>query len=167
MRLISTRRGLALAILAMATGPGLAAPAAAFPVLRFFEGRTEGTGRLKVLLRSAETVGVASFGRVAEDGTLLLAQTVSEGGKAPRTREWRIRETAPGRYSGSLTDAIGPVTGETVGDRLRLRYRMKGDLRVEQWLTLAPGGRAASNRLVVRKFGLTVATLDETIRKRD
>jgi hypothetical protein len=42
---------------------------------------------------------------------------------------------------------------------------MRGDMDVDQWLTLAPGGRTARNVLRVRKMGLTVAALDETIRK--
>ncbi|MGA1798861.1 hypothetical protein VH567_08780 [Sphingomonas sp. 4RDLI-65] len=38
-------------------------------------------------------------------------------------------------------------------------------MRVDQWLTLSPDGQVAQNHLVVRKLGVTVATLDEIIRK--
>jgi hypothetical protein len=146
-----------------------AAPAqpGAFPMIRFFEGRTEGKGTLKVALSGPRALAVQSRGQMQRDGTLVLRQTIEESGKAPRNREWRIREVAPGRYAGTLTDATGPVTGETQGNRVRIRYRMKGGLDVEQWLTPAPGGRSARNSMTIRKFGLTFASVEETIRKLD
>lgn len=141
--------------------------ASQFDVIQFFEGRTEGRGVLKVALRSPETIRVESRGRVQPDGTLLLVQEVSRGDRPKRKREWRMREVAPGRYTGTLSDAAGPVTAEAKGNRLHLRFRMKGGLEAEQWLTLAPNGRSAHNLLTVRKFGITVGKLDETIRKLD
>lgn len=147
-----------------------AAPApqpSGFPMIRFFEGRSEGKGTLKVALSSPRALAVRSSGRMERDGTLVLRQTIEEAGKAPRNREWRIREVAPGRYAGTLTDATGPVKGETQGKRVRITYKMKGGLDVEQWLTPAPGGRSAHNAMTIRKFGLTFASVDETIRKLD
>jgi hypothetical protein len=139
--------------------------APAFPAIGFFQGRTQGEGQLRTVLKAPMSVTVQSIGRVAGDGSLILTQRIQEGAKRERTREWRMREIAPGRYSGALTDASGPVSGEASGNRLRFSYRMKGGLDVEQWLTLAPDGRSADNVLVVRKFGITVATLRERIRK--
>lgn len=139
-----------------------------FDPIRFFTGRTEGTGRLKVVLRRGHPVRVHGRGRVAPDGALLLDQTVDEEGKPPRTRQWRIRRTAPGRYAGTLTDARGPVTVESIGNRLHIRFKQaSGGVAIEQWLTLALDGRSARNRLVARKLGIAVAHLDETIRKLD
>lgn len=42
---------------------------------------------------------------------------------------------------------------------------MKGGMRVDQWLTLSADGQVAQNHLIVRKLGVTIATLEETIRK--
>jgi hypothetical protein len=42
---------------------------------------------------------------------------------------------------------------------------MKGGFRAKQLLTLRPDGRSAHNVLVVRKFGVTVAVLDEVIER--
>ncbi len=56
------------------------------------------------------------------------------------------------------------MTGEAVGNRLHLAFRMRGGMMVDQWLTLSPDARVAQNRLIVRKLGMTVATLGETIR---
>lgn len=137
-----------------------------FDPLRFFEGRLEGRGRLDTIFASPVDILVESDGRV-EGGTLHLTQVIHEGDKLARTRRWVIREISPGRYSGTLTDAEGAVTGRTIGNRLHLAFTMDGGLPTEQWLTLSPDGRRAYNVLTVRKFGLPVAKLAEDIRKLD
>ena len=38
---------------------------------------------------------------------------------------------------------------------------------IEQWITIQPGGRTARNRMVFRKFGMKVASAEETIRRVD
>lgn len=156
-------------LLALAgAAPAAATPAAAAPrfdAIAFFTGATEGRGRLHVALHRPKPVAVDGTGRVAPDGTLVLRQVVEQNGKPARTREWRIRANAPGHYTGTLSDAAGPITGESVGARLHLTFRMKGGLAAEQWLTLAPDGRSARNVLTVRKLGIPVARLVETIRR--
>lgn len=146
---------------------GLAAAQPVFAPATFFAGRTEGRARLEVMFGSPRPVHIAGDGRVERDGTLVLDQAVTQAGKPPKRREWRIRETAPGRYAGTLTDASGPVSGTVTGNCLRLRYPMKGGLNAEQWLYLQPGGRTALNRMSITKFGIPVARLEETITKRD
>ena len=148
--------------------PG-AQPSAAptFSPQRFFEGDTEGTGVLRIVGHRRRPVHVRGSGRVKPDGLLVLSQSVEEGGKPPRQRRWTIRQVSPGKYAGTLSDAAGPVTGEVVGNLLHLRFRMAGGLAAEQRLYLQADGRSAENRLVVRKLGITVAVLDETIRKVD
>ena len=150
-------------------GGGQEFPAAAAPrfdPMAFFTGRLKGEGRLNKLFSAATAVRVDSTGHV-EDGVLHLAQVIHEGEKPARRREWTMREVSPGRYRGALDDAVGPVTLEATGNRLHIAFTMKGGLPVEQWLTLSPDGRTANNILKVRKFGLTVAVLSETIRKAD
>ena len=143
-----------------------AAASSTFDPLRFFAGRTEGRGRLHVAMRRSRDVQVHGRGSVAGD-TLVLDQTVERAGVAPATRQWRIRRIAPGRYVGTLSDATGPVTGESAGDTLHLSFCGAHGVRFDQWLRLAPDGRSAQNRLTVRKLGITLARLDETIRRVD
>lgn len=95
-----------------------------------------------------------------EDGALVLDQVVNEGSKPAKQRTWHIREDSSGRYSGTLTDASGPIADEVEGNRLHLGFAMKGGLATDQWLTLAADGRSAHNIMVVKKFGLRVAVLD-------
>ncbi|HYZ49031.1 MAG TPA: DUF3833 family protein [Sphingomonas sp.] len=143
------------------------APQPVFDPAVFFAGRTRGEATLKVVLKRAEPVHVEGRGRVTQEGTLILDQTVARGGRAPETRQWRIRSAGGGRVFGSLSDATGPVTGEIRGNMLHLRYPMKGGVDADQRIYLQPGGRTALNRMTISKFGLTVGRLDETIRKLD
>jgi hypothetical protein len=145
--------------------PGSTAPT--FQLNSFFAGSTEGRGVLKVIFSAPKPVVVHGTGRIDPDGTLVLSQRVQEEGKPARQREWRIRENLGNRYAGTLSDASGPVDGAVTGNRLHLAFNMKGGLHAEQWLDLAPDGRSAQNYMLVRKFGVVVASLHERIRKVD
>jgi len=80
-------------------------------------------------------------------------------------RTWRLQPQGSGGHHATLTDAVGPVEVQADGNLLHIRFVMKGGLGVEQWIYLQADGRSALNRMVVRKFGIPVATLRETIRK--
>ena len=142
------------------------APTPAGPVfdpVAFFAGRTEGRGILKVALHRRVTTLVEGRGRVDSAGTITLDQTVRRGNEAPTRRTWRLTRVGPDRYTGTLSDAAGPVTGDVRGGRLHLHFRMKGGLAADQWLVLEPSGTVARNVLLIAKLGVTVARLDETI----
>ncbi|MBB5698139.1 DUF3833 family protein [Sphingomonas yantingensis] len=143
----------------------LRAPSPVFDPIVFFAGATRGDGVLKVLTRLREAITVAGRGTVTADGTIVLEQDVRRTRGRSKHRIWHLRRTAPGRYAGTLSDAAGPVVGEVAGNRLHLAFAMAGGLRAQQWLYLLPGGHVARNRMVVTKFGIAVASLDETIRR--
>lgn len=144
----------------------VASPAAAatFDPLTFFAGQTEGRGTLRVMLSRRRPVVVHGHGRVA-DGTLVLDQIVIGGGDAPSERRWTFRAAGPGRYTGTLSDATGPVAGTVDGPRLHLHFHVHRGIVADQWLDLAPDGASAHNRMTFRKMGVVVARLDETIRR--
>lgn len=146
-----------------ATRPAQRAAAPRFDAVAFFAGRSEGKGVLKVALHRASTTLVEGDGHVTADGGIVLDQTVQRAGKPATHRRWVLHPTGAGRYGGTLSDAVGPVDGRTEGNLLQLRFAMKGGLRAEQFLYLQPGGRIARNVMIVRKLGLPVARLDETI----
>jgi len=154
-------------LLFLASALSIASPAhATFDPVEFFRGHSEGRGELKILLQSAVRIDVKSEGRDERDGTLLLIQRVSQQGQEPRTRYWRLKRQSPTQFTGTLTDAAGPVTVDVVGDRARIRYTMKNRMSVEQWLT-PTGPRTVDNQMRVRRFGVVVARFSETIRKLD
>ncbi|MDC8755261.1 DUF3833 family protein [Erythrobacter sp. sf7] len=158
------------------TAPVIArAEAPRFDPFVFFLGESRGTATLKKALSDPVPVTVESRGRIviephheaswdaAPTRVLVLDQTVIEGAKKPRERQWRLIEVAPGYYEGTLTDAIGPVRGRSEGNRLVLEYRMKGGFSVRQELTLSEDGQRAYNVLKVSQLGVTVAVLAEEI----
>ena len=163
---------IALALAMAGTGTGCVpaghlvryrAPAPSFDPIAFFAGPTEGVGSLKIAFRHRQATLVRGTGRRDGDAAIVLDQDVRRGDEKPTHRTWRLHRVAPGRYAGTLTDASGPVAGDVLGNRLHLAFAMKGGLKAEQWLYLQPGGEVARNRMVVTKFGIPVASLDEVI----
>lgn len=159
------------------TAPVARAEAPRFDPFTFFLGASRGEGMLDKVLSDSVPVRVESRGRIESAAipetswsapsrnVLVLDQTVREGDKPARQRQWRLVEVAPGRYEGTLTDAIGPVRGAASGNRLVLEYPMKGSFKVRQELTLSPDGERAQNVLKVSQLGVTVAVLVEDIRR--
>lgn len=163
--------GATAVLLALASCTAPAPPEAsqsgpAFDPITFFTGPTHGEGRLDQIFKAERTIAVDSIGRPTRDGSLTLTQRIALEGDPPRIRTWKLKQMAPGRYVGTLTDASGPVETVAIGRAIRIRYPMKGGLTVEQWLNLLPGGRVIDNRMTVHKWGLRVATLRERITKR-
>ena len=160
-----TRTGAIAALLALSAGASAQAPKPFDPVA-FFTGVTQGRGELKELMGKPKKTSTHSVGRVDKDGWLVLDQKVMVEGDPVRQRRWRLKQTSPGKYSGTLSDAKGPVEAEVRGQTVRIRYVMKGNIKVEQELTPLPGGRAVINRGTFRKFGMKVALMKEQIDKR-
>lgn len=133
--------------------------------LTFFTGTTHGAGTIKILFKGTQALQVASHGRPDGHGGIILEQTVHQGSDAPKDRRWDLRPTSATTVTGTLTDASGPVTGSISANAVSLAYPMKGGLTASQTLILQPGGRVLLNHMTVKKFGLTVATIDERITK--
>ena len=132
--------------------------------MRFFDGKTESLSTIKLIMRKpyrSKTIGTGEI----DSGVLKLVQRVQEDGKAPYQRLWKIRQVAPGRFSGSMSEATGPIVVEQVGERYRFRFKMKGNLSIEQWLIPMPGGTEAKSKLSIRKYGMVVGRSEGTIRK--
>jgi Protein of unknown function (DUF3833) len=151
-----------LAAAAPASPPAPAGPEA------FFLGRTEGAGTVAMVLSGAHKVVDHSRGRLDRSGALILDQVVEEEGKPARRRSWRLVRAGGNRIAGTISDAAGPVAGDIAGNVLHLKYRtVEGGASVEQWITLRPDGRTAANRMVFRKFGFKLATMESVIRRLD
>ena len=131
----------------------------------FFDGDTIGEGVLQIDVVGKRRTHVVGHGHIASDGTVVLVQDVAQYNKVSRTRTWHIHPLGHGRFTGTLTDATGPVAAYPRGNMLHIGYVARGGLAVEQWLYLQPGERTALNRMVVRKLGVVIASLKETITK--
>ena len=152
---------------AIALAGAAAAPAPALDMTAFFTGHTRTENVLKIVFKSPARLIVDSVGGKGDRGDFVLIDTVREEGKPVRTRKWIMRPIGPNHFTGSLTDATGPVDVVVNGRRAVIRYTMKGGLKVIQQMDLQPDGRTLSNHVVVRKFALKFASVDGTVRKLD
>ena len=133
--------------------------------LRFFEGRTEMLSLVKVMMKKPYQSRTVGTGRILPDGSLSLIQHINDHGKPSTQRRWLIREISPGKFTGTMSEAVGPVQVQQIGGKFLFRFKMKGKLAIEQWLTPLPGGKAARSKVTVKKFGMRVASSEGTIRK--
>jgi hypothetical protein len=78
-----------------------------------------------------------------------------------------MHPAGPNRFTGSLSDAVGPVEVSVSGRSAQIRYTMKGGLKVDQLLDLQGDGRTLTNRVSVKRFGFRFARVDGKIRKLD
>ncbi len=157
-----------LLVASMARAPAHAAdPPRVFTLQTAFAGKSEGNGTLKLFLGKPRRLHVRSHGSVQPDGTFRLEQTVTFAGEAPRDRVWVVSEAGPNRFRAFLSDAAGPVTGQTSGRRLSLRYRARGPFFMRQELELLPDGRTIDNVGVITLLGIPVGRLEETIVRKD
>lgn len=157
---------IAAAIALAASSAPAAAPSRQLDLDAFFTGRTHADNDLKIVFHRTTKLIVDSVGH-RQGKEFILVDTVHEGDKPVRMRKWVTHQVAPGRYAGTLSDATGPVDIIVSGDSATVRYKMKGGLDVVQQMTLQGDGRALSNHVVAKKFGLTFAHVDGTIRKLD
>ena len=160
------RTAVLLAPLLLTACASVELPAGPAPIdpIAFFTGETHGTGSLNPIVGKATNVTVASTGTPTASG-LRLVQRITEGAKPERTRIWVIAPAGPGRFTGTLTDAAGPVTMTVAGPRAFVAYATPSGLRIRQQLALQSDGRTILNHLEAFKLGVRVASLDETIRK--
>ena len=143
-----------------------AAALTALDPLSFFTGPSHGVGTIKIILKGVQPIHVTSRGRPDGHGGMYLDQDVIEGSKPSQARHWYLRPTSATTLAGSLApDASGPVTGSLSEQTLTLSYPMKGGMTATQTLIVQPGGRVLLNHMIVKKFGLTVATIEERISK--
>ena len=149
----------------------LAAPSAATAgtddPLTFFAGRTESIGTVKIAMKKPYRSRAIGEGQITSDGTLILVQRVEDQGQLPKERRWKMHKVGPGKYSGTMTEAKGPVVVEEVGGKYRFRFRMDGSVAIEQWLIPAADRRSAASKVTIRKYGVVVGRSDSVIRKLD
>ena len=153
------------AALALAISLATPAPAEETDPMRFFVGRTESVGTVKIAIKKPFRSVATGKGEIMSDGSLHLVQRIDDQGQPPKERRWRMRKVGPGRYTGSMSEARGPVTVEEIGGRYRFRFRMEGSVSVEQWLTPSADGRSATSKSIFRKYGILVGRSDAVIRK--
>jgi Protein of unknown function (DUF3833) len=162
---VRVRRGWVMACLALGACTD-STPTTGWPFdpVEFFAGHTRGEAKLDTLTGRRHAISVDSFGTPDGHGGLILEQRIAEEGKSPRVRTWTIRPSGPNRWTGTLTDAAGPVSVERTSSDVTIVYRLRNGASVEQHLEKPPGD-VVDNHMTVSRFGIRLARLDERIRK--
>ncbi|MGI8705203.1 MAG: DUF3833 family protein [Sphingomicrobium sp.] len=160
---------LLLALVAAALGGAATAASAEKPqldLIGFFTGRTHAVSEIKVAFRRPLGHVTHSVGRRAANGDLILVDTIKEEGEPKKERRWVMRRSGPNSFTGSMSEATGPVKITVAGNRATIRYKMKGGISIDQRLTqLNP--RTLSNHVSARKLGIRLGRLEGTIRNLD
>jgi hypothetical protein len=150
----------------------LAAPASAssdgkLDMIGFFTGKTHGDNVIRIAFRHPHKLVVDSIGGRNKEGEFVLIDNVQEEGMPARKRTWVMHPVSADHFTGSLSDASGPVDIVVSGGSATIRYVMKdGGLKIEQHLEMQHDGTLA-NHVMARKFGMKFAQADGTIRKLD
>ena len=162
MKLIAA---LTIAVLA-AAAPASAQDKPTLDLAEFFAGRTHGEGTIKKALKRSARITIDTVGHRGKGGELILVDTIKEEGEPTKVRRWVMR-AAPYGFTGTISDAAGPVRVDVKGTTATVRYKMKeGGISVHQVLTMRDRKTLASH-VTGKKLGVRVARIDATIRKLD
>jgi Protein of unknown function (DUF3833) len=157
----------AAAALLLLAGGAAADTDAKLDMTGFFTGKTHADNVIRIALHGPHKLIVDSIGGRNKEGEFVLIDTVQEEGKPTRKRVWAMHPDGPNHFTGSLSDAVGPVDVTVRGDSATISYVMKdGHLKIAQQLQLQPNGTLA-NHVIAKKFGIKFAEVDGTIRKLD
>jgi len=102
-----------------------------------------------------------------------MVETFRYDSGATQDREWFLTIGNDGRIKAEAPDVIGTGEGRQEGSALQLKYRIQLPedsgghvLDTVDWMYLAPNG-AIVNRSQFRKYGIKVAELVATMRRKD
>jgi Protein of unknown function (DUF3833) len=155
----------AIAALAAVAGPAAADPEPQLDMIGFFTGKTHADNVIKIAFHAPHKLIVDSIGGRNKEGEFVLIDTLQEEGKPVRKRTWVMRSDGANHFTGSLSDAIGPVDVTISGGSATISYVMRdGNLKIVQQLKAQRDG-SLSNSAVARKFGIKFATVSGSVRK--
>ncbi|MEB0138997.1 DUF3833 domain-containing protein [Undibacterium sp. CCC2.1] len=96
-------------------------------------------------------------------GTLHEDFTYADGSK--QTRIWTLKETAPGRYTGSAADVIGTAEGIVSGNTLHWNYVLALDVDGTTYhvdfddIMVLMDDKTMLNRAIMRKYGVELGSV--------
>ena len=133
----------------------------------FFAGRTQGDG----VFINSWTKSERRF-QVVIDGTwdgcvLALSESYAYDDGLCEQKSWRLQQTAPGVFSGTYDDTIGPASIWSEGPVVRLHYRLKLAgiaLDFNETMTLRDDG-SVIDKARVTKWGVPVGRLEVVMRR--
>lgn len=145
-----------------------------FDLFDYFSGETTAWGMVKDIKgNQINRFHVAIKGEMLDEHTLRLVEDFDYVDGEKQQRIWVIKKTAANKYVGTADDIIGEAKGQVAGNALRWEYTFllttkNGDikLKVDDWMFLQDG-KHLFNVTEMKKFGLTLATVNIFFQKKD
>jgi len=138
----------------------------------FFDGSLEAAGEFRDPFgRVRRTFNAKVTGKRQGDSIRVHEKFHYNDGEVDE-REWLIRAHGEGRYTGQATDVIGIAEGTVEGRRLRWSYPIDLPIGGRPWRLKfedefeLSGDDALINTASVKKFGLPIGTVRQTISRR-
>jgi len=166
MRPLGALAATALAVAAPAFASDNPAGTDKLDLATFFTGKTHSESEIKVGFKKPVRHITDTVGTRGKNGELILTDHIKEEGKPPKTRRWVMRRSGPDSFTGTMTEAAGPVRIEVDGRQATIRYKVKGGISIHQLLTMRDE-RTLVNHVAAKKLGVRLGRLDGVIRKVD
>jgi hypothetical protein len=114
-----------------------------------------------------DTVVTDCVGTPEPDGSLHMAQTLTEGDGTTQHRDWHLERQPDGSFSATANDMVGEAHGIAAGRVFHWSWVLAlspgnslKNVTMDQWMYLEDGG-AMMNHTTIRKFGIVVAQVSE------
>ena len=141
-------------------------------IQRYFNGTLDAHGMFQK--RSGEVVKrfvvVMRCSWDGDTGTLDEDFVYSDGTKQKRV--WTLKKTAPGRFTATAADVVGPAEGTVSGNALRWQYVLAlpvdgkiVNVNMDDWMFLIDD-KVMLNRTAMSKFGIDLGSVTLSFTKR-
>jgi hypothetical protein len=148
--------------------------AAQTPVLdvqRYFNGRVLAYGMFQDRSGTVQKRFTVTMTCTWRDGVGTLDEEFLYADGTRQRRVWTLRQSAPGRYTGTADDVVGEATGVVAGNALRWTYvlALPVDGKVvnvdfEDWMFMIDE-EVMLNRAAMSKFGIDLGSVTLSFRK--
>jgi uncharacterized protein DUF3833 len=139
---------------------------------KFFEGAVRSWGVIETRSGQPKSRLRAELHGRREGVDVIVTQDFTFEDGRTKQRVWRIRRLDEHRYAAFADDVIGPAIGYASGNAFHWTYTLQlrprnalSRVRMEHWMYLLDDGETMMNRVVIRKFGVTVAQTTEFFRR--
>ena len=136
--------------------------------IAFFTGHVRSWGVLED--RSGQPTQIVTTdceGATDRDGSLRMTQRLHVGDDPVTVRDWRMRQTGPGRFEATANDMVGTAIGEAAGPAFHWQWTLATapgnslkNVVLDQWWYLQADG-SMLNRTTIRKVGFIAAEVTE------
>ncbi len=141
----------------------VASDAPKFDFEAYFTGHVKASGWFTDRFGNIKRHFCGDFYGTKEGDEFILDETLFYAAGEVEKRQWRVRISDDGVFTGESEALINGVSGEIVGNTLRMTYVMKVDVKkgkqwildMDDWMILQPDG-SLHNQTYVSKWGLKI-----------